>query len=55
MSNQPLFQQNTAVIKLAQVQPISQINTQSNRGIDGLIATSLPIAVVIFGGVLTTF
>jgi flotillin len=55
MSNQPLFQQNTAVIKLAQVQPISQINTQSNRGIDGLIATSLPIAVVIFGGVLTTW
>lgn len=45
---QSFFEHDVAVVKLAQVQPDRPVSNQKN-GIEGLIYTSIPIALSIFG------
>lgn len=48
------FEQDVAVVQIAQVQANPPVDGSRNN-VDGLIATSLPIALLIFGGISITW
>lgn len=45
------FEQDVAVVKVAQVEPNRPVNTERNN-LDGLLVTGLPIALSLFGAIL---